>query len=267
MGCGCNKNNIENENENYLDINKENEINIKEKISSQMNNESNNNNNNIKDKIEKNTTLFETFKNQEILLTLRSETEENNFVHNNQYNKRVFELINQIRVNPPEYSKTIIDNIQYITYEAHQEINNNTGMKDLTTIIVFKKKVKVQLFIGEKAFKEAANIIRNTQPMEKLIFNKDIVVPFPNDGNDIKSSNYFKLKSSDISLRTNPNINAYFRDFIKNPEIAVLLMIVGDNESYKGKKREAILNRDFKYIGIDNKFFGKNFVAHFSFSK
>ena len=44
-------------------------------------------------------------------------------------------------------------------------------------------------------------------------------------------------------------------------------MIVDDSESSEKKKRNAILNKEFQYIGIDSKFIGKNFIAHFSFSK
>ena len=44
-------------------------------------------------------------------------------------------------------------------------------------------------------------------------------------------------------------------------------MIVDDNESLEKKKRNTLLNREYKYIGIDSKFSGKNFIAHFSFSK
>ena len=127
-----------------------------------------------------------------------------------------------------------------------------------------KKKVKVKLFRGEESFRESAQILENTPPMEKLIFNKDIIIPLP-DNEEEKNSELKKRQSNEIIL--NKNINVFFKDYIKNPEIAVLLMIVGYNEAYKGKKRDAILNKDFKYIGIDSKFIGNNFIAHYSFSK
>ena len=100
--------------------------------------------------------------------------------------------------------------------------------------------------------------------MEKLIFNEDIIIPLPNNEKE-KNTELIRKKTSETIV--NKNINVYFKDYIKNPEIAVLIMIVGDNENYKDKKREAILNKDFKYIGINSKFIGKNFIAHYSFSK
>lgn len=101
--------------------------------------------------------------------------------------------------------------------------------------------------------------------MGTLKFNKNIVIPISNSEEDIKNSKDTKNKINEIMKKS--NINAYFKENIKNPEIAILLMIVDDTECSKGKKRKSILNRDYKNIGIDSKFIGKNFVAHFSFSK
>jgi hypothetical protein len=130
---------------------------------------------------------------------------------------------------------------------------------------VFKKKVKVNLFKGEESFEEAAKILKNTPPMEKLKFNKDIVIPLPKNEEDIINSSFIKSKANEI--RAHSNINVYFKEYIKNPEIAVLLMIVDDSENLNGKKRECLLNPNLKYIGIDSTFIGKSFIAHFSFAK
>ncbi len=54
---------------------------------------------------------------------------------------------------------------------------------------------------------------------------------------------------------------------IKNPEIAVLLLIVDDSINNPGAKRNAILNPNFRKIGINSKFIGSTFVSYFSFSK
>ena len=44
-------------------------------------------------------------------------------------------------------------------------------------------------------------------------------------------------------------------------------MIVDDSIKNPGRKRQAILNKNFKYVGINSHFIGKTFVAYFSFSK
>ena len=193
------------------------------------------------------------------------EKSEEEFISKNQYNQRVYELINQIRLNPPKYSQTILDNIKNIILENHQEINKETGEMEDNQIIIFKKKVKVNLYKGEESFREAAEILKNTKSMEKLKFNKDIVIPLPDKEEDIINSTFIRNKANEIRLHS--NINVYFKEYIKNPEIAVLLMIVDDTEIMSGKKRECLLNPHLKYIGIDSKFIGKNFIAHFSFSK
>ena len=196
------------------------------------------------------------------------EEKENNeieIISKNHYNQRVYELINQIRINPSEYSQTVLDNINNIIIETHKEIDKETGEMKNNQIIVFKKKVKVNLYKGEESFREAAEILKNTKSMEKLKFNKDIVIPLPDKKEDIMNSIFIKNKVNEIRLHS--NINVYFKEYIKNPEIAVLLMIVDDTEIMNGKKRECLLNPQLKYIGIDSKFIGKNFIAHFSFSK
>ena len=43
---------------------------------------------------------------------------------------------------------------------------------------------------------------------------------------------------------------------VKIPEISALLMVVDDNGKNSGKKRNAILNPEFKKIGINSRFIG-----------
>ena len=112
---------------------------------------------------------------------------------------------------------------------------------------------------GEKCFLEAAKILQKIPPMKPLEFNDDIVIPIPESQEQI-NANYIKNKAMDYNIKT------FFKGYVKNPEIAVLMMIVDDSESSEKKKRNSILNKDFKYIGIDSRFIGKNFLAHFSFS-
>ena len=195
----------------------------------------------------------------------KEEKQEEENLTKNHYNQRVFELINQIRINPSKYSQTILDNIPNIIIENHKVINKETGEEENKQEIVFKKKVKVNLYKGEESFREAINVLNKTPPMDKLIFNKDIVIPLPDNEQDIIHSTFIKNKANEI--RQHANINIYFKEYIKNPEIAVLLMIVDDTEIMSGKKRECLLNPNIKYIGIDSKFIGKSFIGHFSFSK
>jgi len=291
MGCECGSNEVrkimgadinikENKEMNYNNGNNDNN-NINENMSFQNpkedkttkieNNAAKADSNNDKTNKLKKTDIEEEHKNDEKNRFIEKKTdykekiEEKEKISKNLYNQKVFELINQIRLNPSEYAQTILENINYVIKEEHGVFNKETGIEEKKQTTIFKKKVKVYLYKGEESFREAAEILKKTSPMEKLQFKKDIVIPLPDNEEDIINSSFIKRKANEI--REHFNINIYFKEYIKNPEIAVLLMIVDDSENFNGKKRECLLNPNLKYIGIDSKFIGTKFIAHLSFSK
>ena len=282
MGCSCIKHNLADNIENEFNTTEENNNSPKSnnnKINNEINNEIINNNKEILSPIQIINDKNNKSENSEILLKSKKileekeesekikseinninikEEKESEYLSKNLYNKKIFELINKIRQNPPEYSKFVLDNIKYINIENKEEINQETEMKEIKQIFIFKKKVKIKLYKGEENFLETAKLLKNTSPMKPLNFNENIVVPiFDNIENSINYNNIIKDK----------NINLFFKGNIKNPEIAVLLMIIDDNEFSEKKKRNAILNKEFKHIGIESKFVNNKFIAHFSFSK
>lgn len=172
---------------------------------------------------------------------------------NEEYTERIISLINNIRSDPSSYSYTILESIQNIKRTKNDKI-------------IYHDKVKVALFKGEEAFYVAAEKLKNIQPMNKLEYDQNLCVPLPENENEFKSQEF--LNSSVEKMREkNINVEIYFRDLIKIPEVAVLLMIVDDNSKNTSKKRNTLLNKNFKYIGVCSKFIGKNFVAHLSFSR
>ena len=174
------------------------------------------------------------------------------------YPQKMLDLINQIRANPSSYADVIEDSIQNITEEQDR--------KDESKIrIIYKKKVKVALNRGEIAFKDAAEELRSMEPLPPLMLKNDICVPLPEEEAEIKDTSY--LREQVKLIREKTNIDVFFKDLIKIPEVSALLMIVDDSEKNPGKKRKAVLNPDFKYIGISSKFIGKTFIAYFAFSK
>ena len=98
-----------------------------------------------------------------------------------------------------------------------------------------------------------------------LEIKNDICIPLPENEDEIKDSSY--LREQVKTLRESTNIDVFFKDLVKIPEVSALLMIVDDSGKNPGKKRAAVLNKDFKYIGISSKFIDKTFIAYFSFSK
>ena len=182
-----------------------------------------------------------------------------------QYNNRLFILINKIRENPYLYANIIEQSKKNILIKRDIMRDEKTGLEIEKTKIIYKEKLKVALCRGEPAFSEAIEILRNTNPLPPLKINPDIIIPLPEFESQTKDSSY--LKNFVSEMRKKINIDIYFKDLIKDPDISALLMIVDDNFKNAGKKREAILNSEYKYIGISSKFYKKTFVAFLSFSK
>ena len=279
MGCSCLKNdlklnelNITEENTKEENIKEENNINIpntkviykpEKIITNTILNSSENTilKSRVISPIENKQQEINIIKNNNSNNSMNEIKKESNYLTKNIFNKRVFEIINKIRMNPIAYSQFIVENIKNISIENCEETNEKTGMKEVKQVIIFKKKVKVKLFKGEDEFIEAAKLLTKMSPMEPLQFNEDIIIPIPDSFEVMNDIDFIKNKI------IKSNINIFFKSNIKNPEIAVLLMIVDDNESSEKKKRNAILNKEFKYIGIDSKFINNKFVSYFTFSK
>ena len=173
------------------------------------------------------------------------------------YPKKMLELINKLRANPSSYADIVLDGIKNIII--------NQDFDETKPKIIYKNKVKVALYKGEPVFHEAAEILKEMQPLPPLEFKEDICVPLPETEEELNNHAYLKKQINII--QENNNIDIFFKDLIKLPEVSTLLMIVDDSEKNPGKKRNALLNKEFKYIGISNKFIGKKFVAYFTFSK
>ena len=99
----------------------------------------------------------------------------------NDYITRILDLINKIRKNPKEYSKTILENIQYIRNKVKILVDEDTGKNEEIVEIFFQKKVKVELYEGEIAFIKTANFLKKLKPMNELIYNDDIKINIPDD--------------------------------------------------------------------------------------
>lgn len=173
------------------------------------------------------------------------------------YSQRIFEIINNIRENPSVYANEIENSIINIREEVSKKDGENK--------IVYKQRVKVALNRGEIAFEEAAKELREMTPCEPLEFKNEICIPLPENEEDIRNSEY--LKEQVKLIRETNKIDVFYKDLIKDPEVSALLMIVDDSNKNPGRKRQAVLDKKFKYIGISSGFVGKSFIAYFSFSK
>ena len=153
------------------------------------------------------------------------------------YVKKVFFLINKIRASPSEFVKAI--------EQAEKCIKEIDGRK-----VFDGNGIKVSLNEGKTMFKDCEEYLKTLSPMDELNFCDDIVLESPTEEKKIKDINIFKEKV--LEKKDKFGISAYFKDSIRIPEISVLLMIVDDATKNPKKKREALLNPNFKYIGISS---------------
>jgi hypothetical protein len=250
MGCQCNKKAEEEE------LNKESPPNLKEEAdNNQLDNGANLTN---QDQLNTNKNFNTNPQNEQEDEDYLEKLNEEKNVKYAEYPDKMLELINKIRENPVAYADVIEDSIKYIIEVPDKEDETKNRL-------VFKKKVKVALNKGESAFHEAAEILRKMEPMAPLEFNGNICIPLPQDEEELRDPNY--LKEQVKAVKENYNIDLFFKDLVKLPEVSALLMVVDDSVKNSGRKRQAILNKDFKYIGINSHFVGKTFLAYFAFSK
>ena len=101
--------------------------------------------------------------------------------------------------------------------------------------------------------------------MEPLQYNSYITVIPPQNESDIRDKEDLSNKVVEM-VNSGININSYWRDIIKDPEISFLLMIVDDNGVKSGMKRRDILNPNMKYIGISSVEINRSFVCYITLS-
>ena len=175
------------------------------------------------------------------------------------YPEKIIEIINTIRQDPVSYADVVIDSMKNI-------VEDNNKIDATKNKIIYKKKVKVALTRGKSAFLEAAEDLRNTEPLPPLEFVPEICIPLPEDELDMKDNNFLKKKV--IELRKEGiHIDVFYKDLVKIPEVSALLMIVDDSGKNAGKKRMTLLDKNIKYIGVSSRFVGKTFIAYLSFVK
>ena len=252
---------------NLKNLNEENNVDsniIIENKSIKIENIANNIQNNENKKILKNNKL----ENENEIRTSKNNISVNSGLSNkNDYNTRIVDLINKLRTNPKKYAEVILSNIQYINTRVKIIADDVTGQNEEKAEIFFQKKVKVGLYRGEIAFKETANFLRNLEPRNELIIKEEIKInTLPKTEEEIMNDK--SLINNQLNEIAKKNkISAFFKDSVRNPEIGLMLMIIGDYQNSKNKKRNALLNPDYKYIAVNCTFIGDKFVSYFTFSK
>ena len=268
MGCRCANSHEEEYEINKREATKENMFNSN-KEGNELNNSNNHLSNNDFNSEKNNRTNFSPNINEGRYIQGNEESpnadmeQEKQEILKNQkylnYPEKIIEIINTIRQDPVSYADVVIDSMKNIV----EDNNKNEATKNK---IIYKKKVKVALTRGKSAFLEAAEDLRNTEPLPPLEFVPEICIPLPEDELDMKDNNFLKKKV--IELRKEGiHIDVFYKDLVKIPEVSALLMIVDDSGKNAGKKRMTLLDKNIKYIGVSSRFVGKTFIAYLSFVK
>jgi len=267
MGCRCANSHEEEYEINKREATKENIF--KNKEGNELNDSKNHFSNNDFNSDKNNNTNFSPnlndgkyFHGNEESQNIDMDQEKQEILRNQKYlnyPERIIEIINNIRQDPVSYADVVLDSMKNIV----EDNNKNDATKNK---IIYKRKVKVALTRGKPAFLEAAEDLRNTEPLPPLEFVPEICIPLPEDEFDMKDNNFLKKKVIELK-KEGINIDIFYKDLVKIPEVSALLMIVDDSGKNAGKKRMTLLDKNIKYIGVNSKFVGKTFIAYLSFVK
>ena len=164
------------------------------------------------------------------------------------FSKFIFNGINSIRENPQSFIQKIENAKKNITV-------------DKKGICIYKSSVKVALSKGIPAFDEAIEFLKNLQPMKKLLFSLELLIPPPDSEDELKDKTYMNEIINE-KVQSGIPIKSFWRDIIKDRETCLLLMIVDDTGANSGKKRNDILDPTMQCIGITSKRIGKSFASY-----
>jgi len=165
-----------------------------------------------------------------------------------EYSKIIFDYINKLRKEPKKVAEDIENIKKYICIEENNEVTFN------------KNKIKVNLNKGIQIFDETINLLKNLQPMNQLIYNKNISIEIPENEDIINDADYLNDKVKELN-KNGKYIISFWKEIIKDPEVAFLMMVVDDNYIKTGQKRKDLINPEIKYIGINSGEVDNNFIC------
>lgn len=166
------------------------------------------------------------------------------------YSRSIFQKINNLRQNPQAYIEKFEECKRYIERKKKKFIYNN--------------KTRVYMQTGIPAIENTINFLKTLEPMEGLIYSPKLNIPLP-DENQIKDKLHIKDGFTKLKEKGVPIIS-FWKDIIKDPEVAFLLMVIDDRGENEGLRRKIILDKNTKFIGVQSISHDDDFVCYLSFS-
>ena len=217
--------------------------------------------NNVDSQVIKSTMFYdkqidENEKNSQPMNKILDETADAHLTPSDDFSNYIFNKINDIRQNPQKYISVL------------EDAKNNITTDKKTKKLIYKSpnsKVKVALNRGADAFDEAIMFLNNLEPMNPLIYHPLITINAPDNELDLKNKDYLKDEVTRIENKK-IYIKSFFRDIVKEPETSFILLIADDSKN-SGVKRNDILDRNKKYMGIVSKKIEKSFACYITFAE
>lgn len=171
----------------------------------------------------------------------------------------VFEL-NRCRLNPEHYTYKILAHMKYIKQDYIG------GEK----IYYYKRERedKIMLLTGKEAFEKCIEVLKATEPLEPIEMKQELVIPVLEDPNLWTDQDYLKRKCSEkeeFNSGSDSKNSFHFDIGSANAEISLIMQLV-DDTSFRGWRRNNLLSKEFKYIGIDNLNFDNTSCSYFYFA-
>lgn len=238
---------IRGQNQNLIDNNE----NMNKNKTELINQYSNSNNNQYQNQNQNET--YNINNNQQLLRQKnqnqdQDEEKQTNLEPLDEFSKYIFNNINNLREHPSYFIEEIENSKKHISRDKHGRL-------------IYRTKIKVALNRGEPAFDEAIEMLKNTQPMNKLNYSPKLTITAPSNEDDIKNKQFFLDRVKELD-ESGIFVQSYWRDQVKDPEVCFILMIVDDSGTSAGLKRRDLLNPDTKYIGISSVNIGKSFACY-----
>jgi len=172
--------------------------------------------------------------------------------------------INECRVNPKLYAMKIKQHKQYIIKnESIDKSDVNDKKKDYLFLYDNPTatgenghhNIKISLSEGKKKFKECIDYLNTLQPLPPLEFCEELCIKVPEDENKWLNKDSLADLLGEKKVEMAERYNSYRFHFdvgAINSEVSAIIQIVDDNKSFKGNRRENILNESITSVGISN---------------
>lgn len=173
------------------------------------------------------------------------------------YENEILNLFNVIRTKPQSFCKHIDNAIDYIT-------TNPEGKQ----VIGVEKTSKIVLKYGIPKFNETKRFLLNMKTLNALKPRDELKLDIPEDPNLWLNNellrNLIVKKQEELSGKYT-KFGFHFDYAMIDPSLSAVLQVVDDNNC-GDKRRENIVNEEFKYVGISHRAYGKKFCSYFLFA-